>query len=131
MSAGLASAIGWLYTLLLLALVLRAARHADRTPLEEAMLWMGMLCLGSLRSPLAPGVYVSVGALWLLTLFAARVCRARGVILIALGFLIIPGLPPLPSAPVDIALAFAGQLMMLAIAFRAVWGPAVPRRYAG
>jgi hypothetical protein len=40
-----------------------------------------------------------------------------------LAFLILPGAPPLSSAPVDIALAFVGQLMMLAIAFRAVWGP--------
>jgi hypothetical protein len=123
MSATLASAVGWAYTLLLLALVVRAARHEGCAPLDQAMLWMGLLCLGSLRSPLAPGVYVSVGALWLLTLFAARIRRAREVVFIVLAFLIIPGLPPIASAPVDVALAFAGQFMMLAIAFRAVWGP--------
>src|SRR5262249_17281964 len=65
MTVGLAGAIGWIYTLALVGLVLRAARGADRDSFDEALLWMGLLCLGSLRSPLAPGIYVSVGAVWL------------------------------------------------------------------
>jgi alpha-1,2-mannosyltransferase len=122
MDAAAASAVGWVYTLILFALVVRAARQPDRPPLEEALLWMGLLCLGSLRSPLAPGIYVAVGALWLLTLFAARVRRSRDILFIALAFLIIPGGPPLQSAPVDVAIASIGQGLMLVIAFRAVWG---------
>jgi hypothetical protein len=122
MSSALAAAVGWAYTLLLLALAARAARQVDRSFFDEALLWMGLLCLGSLRSPLAPGIYAAVGALWLLTLFAARAPRKRDIAFIVLAFLLIPGGPPLPSAPVDIALAFAGQVLMFAIALRAVWG---------
>jgi hypothetical protein len=123
MTVGLAGAIGWIYTLLLTGLVLRAARQPDRGSFDEALLWMGLLCLGSLRSPLAPGVYVSIGAVWLLTLFAARFHRPRDIAFVAIAFLILPGSPRLPSAPVDIAVALAGQFIMLAVAGRAVWGP--------
>jgi hypothetical protein len=122
MTAVLASAIGWIYTLALIGLVIRAARRPDRGSFDEALLWMGLLCLGSLRSPLAPGIYVSIGAVWLLTLFAARFHRPRDIAFVAIAFLILPGPPKLPSAPIDIAVALAGQLIMLAVAGRAVWG---------
>ena len=93
MTVGLASAVGWVYTLLLVALVVRAARQEYRPPLDEALLWMGLLCLGSLRSPLAPGIYTAIGALWLLTLLAARMHRSRDIVFMVLAFLIIPGSP--------------------------------------
>jgi hypothetical protein len=116
MSARVAGAVGWVYTLVLLALTWRVSRLDDRAPLDEALAWMGLLCLGSLRSPLAPGVYVSFGALWLLMLIAPRIHRKRDVAAIVLGFVVIPGGPPLPgNVPVDIALAFVGQALMIAL----------------
>jgi Glycosyltransferase family 87 len=131
MTASLSSAVGWLYTLVLAALVVRAARTEDRDPLGEALLWMGLLCLGSLRSPLAPSIYVAVGAIWLLMLLAARFHRPRDIALIVLAFFVIPGPPKLPSPAVDVAVVFVGQLAMLALALWAVWGRAAePRQHA-
>jgi hypothetical protein len=127
MTTAVANAVGWVYTLALIGLVVRAARQPDRDPLGEALLWMALLCLGSLRSPLAPGVYVSVGAVWLLVLLLARFHRPRDMALAALAFLIIPGPPRLSSPAVDIGLVVVGQAMMLAIAFFAAWSPNAAR----
>jgi hypothetical protein len=124
MSTVVASVVGWVYTVLLLAVVVRCARQGEFAPLDEALVWMGLLTLGSLRSPLAPGIYVAVGAFWLLTLFAARARRPRDVVFIAMSFVVLHGTPPLSSAPADIALAFVVQLLLLAIAWRAAWRPA-------
>ena len=122
MTAALANAVGWIYTLLLMGLVVRAARQPERASLDDATLWMGLLCLGSLRSPLAPGIYVAVGAVWLLMLLAIRFHRPRDLVLIVLAFLIVPGPPRLPSVQTDIAVVLAGQFVMLGVAFWAVWG---------
>ncbi|MGZ3425655.1 MAG: glycosyltransferase family 87 protein, partial [Polyangia bacterium] len=120
MTTKLAGAIGWIYTLALMALVVWAARRSDDDRLAQAMAWLALLSLGSLRSPLAPNLYVGVGALWLLTLLAARVRRAREVVLIVLAWLVIPGIPPLARAAPDIAVAFVGQLAMVAVALVAL-----------
>lgn len=122
MTAAVASAVGWIYTVVLLVLVVRAARQSDRPPLDEALLWMGLLCLGSLRSPLAPSVYVAVGAIWLLMLLLARFHRPRDIALGVLAFLLIPGPPRMPNPPLDIALVFVGQLIMVAVSLFAVMG---------
>ena len=116
-----ASVLGWIYTLLLLALVVHAARRRVGDRLAEASIWLGLLNLGSLRSPLAPSGYVTLGALWLLTLFAARARRPREVALIVVAWIVIPGGPPLSSAPWDIALRFIGQLAMIALSVYGVW----------
>jgi hypothetical protein len=123
MSPSVSSGVGWAYTVLLLVLVVRVARLGELSPLNEAFVWLGLLCLGSLRSPLAPGIYVVVSAQWLLTLFAARVRRWRDVVVIVIAFLLIPGTPKLSSAATDIAVALAGQGLMLAIAIRALSKP--------
>jgi hypothetical protein len=120
MTARAAGVVGWIYTLVLIALVVRAARRRELSAFGEALLWMGLLCLGSLRSPLAPGIYVSVGALWLMLLLAARAHRSRDVVFIILGFAIIPGPPPLPTPVLDVAVAFLGQLAFVALAVHAV-----------
>jgi hypothetical protein len=119
MSGALSSAVGWAYTALLLALVALAARAGDLAPLDEAQLWLGLLCLGSLRSPLAPGIYVAVGAQWLVTLLLARARQRREVAFLVFAFLLMPGLPRLP-AKLDVAVALLGQAILLAIALRAV-----------
>lgn len=126
MNAALARKVGWVYSLFLLALVARAARQPHRSALDDARLWLGLLCLGSLRSPLASSIYASLGGLWLLTLFAARAARPRDVVFIVLGFVLIPGGPPLPSRTADVVVAFVGQVIMIAIAVRAVWRAETP-----
>ena len=68
------------------------------------------------------GIYVAIGAVWLLMLFLARFHRPRDIAFAAVAFLLVPGPPRLPSAPLDIAVVLVGQFVMLAIAFRAVRG---------
>jgi hypothetical protein len=125
MTASVASAVGWLYTVVLIGLVVRAAGQTERTSFDEALLWLGLLSLGSLRSPLAPGIYVAIGGVWLLMLLAARFHRPRDVVLVVLAFLILPGPPRLPNAAADIAIVMVGQLVMLTMAFLVVWRPTV------
>jgi hypothetical protein len=123
MTARLASTIGWVYSLALLALLAHAVRQPPGDRLARATLWLGLLNLASLRSPLAPSGYVTVGVLWLLTLLAARARRKRDVAAIVLLYFLIPGIPPLPSAAVDIALRLLGQAAMILLSLYAVWRP--------
>ncbi len=76
MSEGLAGALSWAYGLVVVGVAVLAARRA-RPRAHEALVWLGLVILASLRSPLAPHVYVSAPAVWLLTLVAweARVQR--------------------------------------------------------
>jgi hypothetical protein len=122
MTAAVASLVGWLYTIVLLFLVIRAAGQAERTPFEEALLWLSLLCLGSFRSPLAPGIYVAIGPVWLLLLLLARFHRPRDIALGVLAFLILPGPPPLPKVA-DVIVVLVAQAIMLAIALWAAVRP--------
>ncbi len=51
----------------------------------RAVTWMSLLVLASLQSPFAPG-YVSMGALWAITLLATEVRRLRGAATLALAW---------------------------------------------
>ena len=70
--------------------------------------------------PLARGL----GAIWLLTLIAGRVRRPRAVAAVVAAWLVIPGVPPLPSPALDIAVRLVGQLGMVALSVWAVLAPA-------
>ena len=63
--------VGWIYTLVVVAIVARLAR-ADRSPAFEPVAWLVILLLATLRSPVLP-VYGIFPTVWLLTiLLAAR-----------------------------------------------------------
>ena len=70
-SAGFAAMkiVGWIYTLVILAATVWAARRT-LTPEQEPLVWLTILILASLRSPFLPG-YAVIPVLWLLTLLAA------------------------------------------------------------
>jgi hypothetical protein len=72
-----ASLAATVYALVLLGVVVGVARSARVSPLGEAQRWMALLYLASLRSPFAPGAYVQLAPLWLLTLVMARSPTAR------------------------------------------------------
>jgi hypothetical protein len=63
--------IGWIYTLVVLAITVIVARRT-LTREEGPLMWLTILILASLRSPFLPG-YAVVPVLWLLTLLAATV----------------------------------------------------------
>src|SRR5262249_46084294 len=72
MTRGVGAVLGWLYTLVLLALAWIAGRRAPER-LRDARIWLGLLSLAALRSPLAPSAYVTLSMLWLLTISAGEI----------------------------------------------------------
>jgi hypothetical protein len=84
LSFGASKIVGWLYTLVVLAIVVDAGRRRwpdDHKPL----LWLGILILATLRSPFLPQAYAAFPPLWLLTLLAARQPPTAKTLLLTLG----------------------------------------------
>jgi len=110
--AGLPSAgagwLAWAYTLLLIGLAWRAGRRAA-TRVGSVLMWLAVLNLAALRSPVAPSAYVAAPVLWMLALLAGEV-RGRysvgGAIVIA--WVLIMGPPPLPDK-IDLLVGLIGQ----------------------
>jgi alpha-1,2-mannosyltransferase len=71
LSFGASKIVGWLYTLVLLIVVVTVSRRPAADD-DKPALWLGILILATLRSPFLPQAYASFPALWLLTLLAAR-----------------------------------------------------------
>ena len=127
MSRELGAVLGWLFTLVLLWLAWTAGRRAEGR-VAEARAWLALLSLGALRSPLAPP-YVTLSMLWLLTLLAGVIRgRASWVVGFVAAWLLIMGPPPLTGAT-EFIVAFAGQLVGLAVCWLALFWP--PRAAAG
>jgi len=108
MGHGVASVVGWLYTLVLLWLAWRAGTgRADR--LSEVRSWLALLSLGALRSPLAPSAYVVISVLWLLTYLAGEIRgRWQWVVAFVAAWAAILGPPPLEGAA-EFITGFIGQ----------------------
>lgn len=70
-SFGAMKIVGWIYSLILLAVTVFVARRT-LTREQEPLAWLTILILASLRSPFLP-LYAVIPALWLLTLLAATV----------------------------------------------------------
>ena len=121
MTHALGAALGWGFTLLLLWLSWTAGRGAQGR-LAESRVWLSLLTLGALRSPLAPP-YVSLSTLWLLTLLAGEVRgRTSRVVAFVVAWLLIMGPPPLTGAP-EFLVSFLGQLVGLGVCVWALLGP--------
>jgi hypothetical protein len=63
--------VGWIYTLVVLAITVIVARRTLNRE-DEPLVWLGILIVASLRSPFLPA-YAVIPVLWLLTLLAATV----------------------------------------------------------
>jgi hypothetical protein len=88
------------------------------------MVWLGLLNLGALRSPVAPSAYVTAPMLWLLALLAGDVRgRYTRAIALAMVWLVIMGPPPLPGRA-DLMVGLFGQALALALG---VWVVTRPR----
>jgi hypothetical protein len=63
--------VGWIYTLIALAVTVIVARR-PLNRVEQPIVWLALLIVASLRSPFLPG-YAVIPVFWLLTLLAAVV----------------------------------------------------------
>jgi alpha-1,2-mannosyltransferase len=91
----------WVYMIVILVLTFFAARkHSNSSRLIKAQMWISILVLVSLRSPVAPSAYVVVPALFLLALLAGEI---HGRIIYGFGFflawILIMGVSRLPDRP--------------------------------
>jgi alpha-1,2-mannosyltransferase len=126
MSAQLAIGLTWLYTAVLLGVTYAAARRNRESALEP-LIWLGLLTLGSLRSPDAPNVYVGTPALWALTFLAVETRgRAWPIVLMVTVWIFASVVPPPPDPEATIVLWMVVQFVITAVGFFVVL-----RRYKG
>src|SRR5262249_33930193 len=108
----------WGWTAVAVALAVVAARRAGP---RDAVAWLAVLCLATLRTPFAP-TYTMIAALWLLSVWAGELApRARPSALIALWWLLLQGSAPIGSDAVEAALTPPAQAAAIAIAVLAAW----------
>jgi hypothetical protein len=89
------------------------------------VLWLGILCMATLRSPFAP-MYTAVGTLWLLAVGVGVRPRWWLTAAVAMCWFVLQGFPAVSSAANNVLMSFPSQLATIAIAMIAVW----PRRAA-
>ncbi len=122
MTHGVGATLGWLFTFLLFWLAWAAGRRAEGR-VAEARVWLALLTLGALRSPLAPP-YVTISTLWLLTVLSGELRgRTSWVVGFVVAWLLIMGVPPL-TGPTEFIVSFLGQIAGLAVC---IWGLPRPR----
>ena len=117
-SGGAAVAISWLYTLALIAFAaLGAKAPAERH--AQALVWLTLVQLASLRSPFTPDVYAQFPLLWILVLLLAggewrgwRPVVLLGLILLA--NYIVPTVPIMPLTAL-LLLGLASQVTFIAL----------------
>jgi alpha-1,2-mannosyltransferase len=84
MNFGAMKVIGWIYTLILLAIILVIARRTHRTDVDSPLIWIAILILATLRSPFLPQAYAGFPPLWLLTLVAATYAPTPKMLIIVI-----------------------------------------------
>jgi hypothetical protein len=91
----------------------------------QAMVWLALLNLAALRSPVAPSAYATAPLLWLLALLAVEIeGRYWMGTALAAAWVVMMGAPPL-SDKIDLVVGLAGQALMLAFGIWILLSPAV------
>ena len=99
------------YTVLILIATWFAAR-LDVDRIGRVQIWLAILILASLRSPLVP-IYGVAPVLWLMALQLDRVDTVKGLVWFAVSWVFINSVPPAPNPVVTIALYGVAQVAML------------------
>jgi hypothetical protein len=87
---GVASAVAWVYTLVVLALAFGFARRGGLSALASAQGWIALVWLAALRSPFTPNLYATFGTVWLLVLlFVERPRSLRETIAFAAAWILL------------------------------------------
>ena len=119
----LASLLAWGWSAVALILTVLGSRGRPR-PQRDAVLWLGIICLATLRSPFAP-TYTAIGTLWLLGVAACLLAPRRWLTaLLAICWILLQGSPPIHSDAWNALQSLPAQAASIAIAVLAVW----PRR---
>jgi alpha-1,2-mannosyltransferase len=123
MTFGVSKAIGWAYTVILLAVTVLVGLRRGKTP-EAPLVWLTILLLATLRSPFLPQAYASFPPLWLLTLLAAvHAPTVKTLSLLVLGWLALAFAWPIDQ-PIDprllASLNFIPQALTVALAVLAL-----------
>jgi alpha-1,2-mannosyltransferase len=79
------SAAGWLYTIAIVALTVRAGRQAP-TREQEAAIWLALLGLTAMRSPFLPHEYGTFPAVWIAALVLASARSGKTVLVCGAAF---------------------------------------------
>lgn len=109
----LASRLAWGWTAVAVALTVIAARRAGP---RDAVAWLAVLCVATLRSPFAP-TYAMIATLWLLSVWAGELAPRRWrSALIAVCWILLQGAPPLGSEAIQAAATLPAQTAAIAIA---------------
>ncbi len=115
-----------LYTLLLLLFTLFAARRQAASHDRRFVVWLALLNLAALQSYGAWGDYVTLGSVWLLTLWVPSHVAAggpRGLRLLPVGacwllFVVVPGATPIPVfLPAPVAMVLTTLTAIAVVAF--------------
>jgi Glycosyltransferase family 87 len=116
---GLGSVLAWVWTAVAIALAALGARATgDRA--RDAITWLAIICLATLRSPFAP-TYTAIGTLWLFALLGG-VVRRRWII--AVSWILLQGFPPMFGQAGNAIASFPAQLISIGAAVIWAW----PRR---
>jgi hypothetical protein len=114
MTRRVAGQLAWVYTGFLVVLAWRIGRRpgeaGDRG--ADVRVWLGLLNLAALRSPLAPGMYVASGAVWMFVLLAAAAERRSWWLWTrtALAWILAGGAPPLASPAMSVLASLPSQV---------------------
>jgi alpha-1,2-mannosyltransferase len=118
--------LGWIYTLVVVAAIVLAARRRIRDD-EAPAVWLAILILSTLRSPFLPQGYGSFPALWLMTLVAAqRRPTLKTVLVVALGWVCFNIYVPMDRGLAPATLALIGvipQMTLVLVTVLALRGP--------
>jgi hypothetical protein len=117
---GLGATLAWIWGFIAVALAAFGSRGKADPP-RDAILWLGILCVATLRSPFAP-MYTAVGTLWLFAL--AVDVRGWSKALVAIAWVLLQGFPPVGGPAFNAIASLPSQLITIGVAVAAVW----PRR---
>jgi hypothetical protein len=107
---GGAKVVGWIYTLIAIAVTVLLARRGRGGPIA----WITVLIVASLRSPFLPNAYAGIAALWLLTLLGAEsTARSRALVWVGLAWIAFEAIWPV-DWQLDPRIAVAINLVPLA-----------------
>ncbi|MEM9731078.1 MAG: glycosyltransferase family 87 protein, partial [Myxococcota bacterium] len=88
------------------------ATHGGPDRARKAQIWLAILILASLRSPIVP-IYGALPILWLMTLEFDRVRTTLGVVGFIASWIFINGLPPAPEPRATIVMVAVTQVAIL------------------